>query len=142
LDFPGVSVISVGIRNISAGEIPFLEANRDRVRIHWGRDRRKWDPAAIVAPLTGRKVYLTFDVDGLDSSIMPATGTPEPGGLLWEDAMAIISAAAGVCEIIGADVNELAPIKGHHAPDFLVAKLVYKILSAALIGPPPGPPIG
>ena len=130
LDYDHIELISCGIRNISAEEIPFLEANRHRIHIHWGKDKRNWNIADIVAPLKGRPVYLTFDVDGFDASLMPATGTPEPGGVLWNEAMEIIRAVTKVAgKIVGADVNELAPIKGYHAADFLAAKLAYKILN-------------
>ena len=71
-------------------------------------------------------------MDGFDGSLMPATGTPEPGGLFWEDALNIITKAASVSNIVGADINELAPIEGWHACDFLAAKLAYKILGLAL----------
>ena len=79
--------------------------------------------------IKNRKVYITFDVDGLDLSIMPATGTPEPGGLLWNETMNIIKIAAQSSEIVGADVNELSPIKGFDSYNFLAAKLAYKIIS-------------
>ena len=62
--------------------------------------------------IKNKTVYLTFDVDGLDSSIMPATGTPEPGGLLWDETLDIIRIAAKNSNIVGADINELSPIKG------------------------------
>ena len=113
-------------------EIPFLDANAHRITIHWGKDRRDWNYDAIVAPLKDRPIYLTFDLDGFDSSLMPSTGTPEPGGLFWEDAMGIIERASKIGRIVGADINELAPIKGMHGPDFLAAKLAYKILNYAL----------
>ena len=71
--------------------------------------------------------------NGFDGSVMAATGTPEPGGIFWEDAMAIIKAAAEVCTIVGADVNELAPRPELHSCDFLAAKLAYKILNYALV---------
>jgi agmatinase len=132
LDQGDMELVSLGIRNISAEEIPFLEANRERIHIHWAKDMRSWDPAVIVKPLAGRPVYLTFDLDGFDASLMAATGTPEPGGMFWDDALAVIRAAAGVCEIVGADVVELAPKPNLHACDFLAAKLAYKILSYAL----------
>ena len=85
-----------------------------------------------MAPLRDRPIYLTFDLDGFDGSVMPATGTPEPGGLFWNDAIKIIKAASSAGKIVGADINELAPIEGMHAPNFLAAKLAYKILSLAL----------
>lgn len=128
LDNPELSLVSVGIRNISAEEIPFLEANRHRVEIFWGKDRKSWDVQKIVSSLKGRPIYVTFDVDGFDASLMPATGTPEPGGIFWEEAVEIIRAASEVGTIVGADINELAPIEGLHYCDFLAAKLAYKIL--------------
>ena len=70
-----------------------------------------------------------FDVDGLDSGIMPATGTPEPGGLFWDETLNILKIAAKNSNIVGADLNELSPIKGFNSYNFLAAKLVYKILS-------------
>ena len=70
-----------------------------------------------------------FDVVCFDSSIMPATGTPEPGGLFWDETLNIIKIAAKNSNIVGADINELAPIKGFNSYNFLVAKLAYKILS-------------
>jgi agmatinase len=124
-----ITLVSCGIRNISASEIPFLEANRHRIHIYWGKDMKQWDVAEIVSHLKGRPVYLTFDVDGFDGSVMPATGTPEPGGLFWPDAIDIITEAMKVCSVVGADINELAPIEGYHSADFLAAKLAYKILS-------------
>ena len=84
-------------------------------------------------PLKGKRVYLTFDLDGFDSSIMPATGTPEPGGLLWDDVMPIIRGAAKCSTIVGADINELAPRPELHACDFLAAKLAYKILNYVMV---------
>lgn len=129
LDHVKLKVISVGIRNISAEEIPFVEENRHRVHIYWGKDKKKWDVKEIVSHLKNLPIYITFDVDGFDSSVMPSTGTPEPGGLFWEDAIEIITAASQVGTIVGADINELAPIPHFHSCDFLVAKLAYKILS-------------
>ena len=134
MDNPISTLISCGIRNISASEIPYLEANRDRIKIYWGKDREIWNIEEIVAPLKDRPVFLTFDLDGFDSSLMQATGTPEPGGIFWSDAMKIISATAKIANIVGADVVELAPIRQFHSCDFLAAKLCYKILGYALKG--------
>lgn len=131
MDHENVSVVSCGIRNISAGEIPFLEKNAGRIRIFWAKDKHKWDMDEILSGLRGKPVYVTFDLDGFDASLMPATGTPEPGGLMWDEAMRILDAASRVARFVGADVNELAPVKGMHYCDFLAAKLSYKILSYA-----------
>jgi agmatinase len=135
MDHPISTLISCGIRNISASEIPYLEANRHRIHMYFGKDRRTWDAKKIVAPLKGRPVFLTFDLDGFDSSLMQATGTPEPGGVMWEDALDIIREASKISNIVGADVVELAPVKALHSCDFLAAKLCYKILSYALAKP-------
>jgi len=137
LDDDRLNLVSVGIRNISAEEIPFLEANRHRIHIHWAVDKADWDLEDIVAPLSGRPVYVTFDLDAFDSSLMPATGTPEPGGLFWDEALAVLRKAASLARIVGADITELAPRPGLHACNFLAAKLAYKMMSYALLGPPP-----
>jgi len=129
LDYKNVSVISFGIRNISAREIPCLKKNYSRINIFWAKDKMKWNLNKFKKMIKGKTVYLTFDVDGLDSSIMPATGTPEPGGLLWDETLNIIKIASKNSNIVGADINELAPIKGFNSYNFLVAKLAYKILS-------------
>jgi agmatinase len=129
LDNKNVSVISFGIRNISKSEIPFLKKNSSRINIFWAKDKKKWDLQKFKKMIKDKTVYLTFDVDGLDSSIMPATGTPEPGGLLWDETLEIIRIAAKNSNIVGADINELSPIKGFNSYNFLVAKLAYKILS-------------
>ena len=129
LDYKNVSVISFGIRNISASEIPCLKKNYSRINIFWAKDKMKWNLNKFKKMIKDKIVYLTFDVDGFDSSIMPATGTPEPGGLLWDETLNIIKIASKNSNIVGADINELAPIKGFNSYNFLVAKLAYKILS-------------
>ena len=129
LDYPNVSVVSFGIRNISKSEITFLKKNSSRINIFWAKDKNKWNLNKFKKLIKNKIVYLTFDVDGLDSSIMPATGTPEPGGLLWDETLNIIKIAAKNSKIVGADINELSPIKGFNSYNFLVAKLAYKILA-------------
>jgi len=129
LDHKNVSVISFGIRNISQSEISYLKKNSSRIKIFWAKDKVKWNLNKFIQMIKNKTVYLTFDVDGLDSSIMPATGTPEPGGLFWDETLNIIKIAAKNSNIVGADINELSPIKAFNSYNFLVAKLVYKILS-------------
>ena len=129
LDFKNVSIISFGIRNISSEEVSFLKKNSHRINIFWAKDKKKWNLNKFKKLINNKTVYLTFDVDGLDSSIMPATGTPEPGGLLWDETLNILKIAFKNSKIVGADINELSPIKGFDSYNFLVAKLAYKILS-------------
>lgn len=134
LDHDHVSLVSVGIRAISSGEVEFLEANRHRIYVHWGKDQARWDIEEIVKPLRGRPVYITFDIDALDGAIMPATGTPTPGGLQYLHALAILRRACEVGRIVGMDLVELAPIDGLHAFDYTAAALSYKMLNYALSG--------
>ena len=129
LDYKNVKVVSFGIRNLSQSEMDFYNNNKDRIEIFWGKDKKNWDLTKLDKLFKNKKVYITFDVDGLDSSVMPATGTPEPGGLLWEEVLLIIRKVCQISKIVGADINELAPIKNFNSYNFLVAKLAYKILS-------------
>ena len=129
LDFKNVNVVSFGIRNLSKSEMDFYKNNRDRIQIFWGKDKNKYDISELNKIFENKTVYITFDVDGFDSSVMPATGTPEPGGLFWEDVMPIIKRVCQVSNVVGADINELSPIKNFNSYNFLVAKLAYKILA-------------
>lgn len=134
LDFRHVSLVSVGIRAISEPEARFIDDNVGRVFMHYGYDQANWNVDEIVAPLKGRSVYLTVDIDALDGSIMPATGTPTPAGMNYLQALSIIRRAAEVSTIVGMDLVELAPMKRLHACDFLAAQLAYKMMSYALSG--------
>ena len=129
LDFKNVEVVSFGIRNLSASEMKFYNNNRDRIEIFWAKDKSSWDKNKIKEKILNKNIYITFDVDGFDSGIMPATGTPEPGGLFWDDVIPIIKNICKNSNVVGADINELAPIKNFDSYNFLVAKLAYKILS-------------
>ena len=129
LDFKNVKVVSFGIRNLSQSEMNFYKKNQERIEIFWGKDKKNWDLSRLKTIFKKKNVYITFDVDGFDASIMPATGTPEPGGLLWEDVLPIIKKVCEISNIVGVDINELAPIKNFESYNFLVAKLAYKILS-------------
>jgi agmatinase len=130
-------VFQIGIRNISAGEERFRRTCR---RVHTvfseeanGRPKYLDDLARFVR---GKRVYLTIDLDGFDPSLMPAVGTPEPGGMSWER---VLDVARVVCREAASvpvfDVVELAPVPGLRAPDFLAARLVFKIIALALLGP-------
>ena len=129
LDFKNVKVISFGIRNLSKEEMIFYNKNKKKIKIFWGNKKNNWKISAIRKIFKNKNVYITFDVDGFDSSLMPATGTPEPGGMFWDDVMPIIKNVCLVSNVVGADINELAPIKNFNSCNFLTAKLAYKIIS-------------
>jgi len=131
-----VPAASVGIRSISEEEAEYFESHPQPV---WSvRQFRalagRWGP--ILDALTD-DVFITFDLDGLDPSILPATGTPEPGGLDWFEAVDLLQAVAESRRIVGFDVVELAPLPGQVASDFLASRLVYRLIGLAL-GRPPG----
>ena len=132
LDLEGVSLVSVGVRAISKAEMVFYEANQQRISIHWAYNQAQWNIERMLAPLAGRPVYVTFDIDALDAAVMPATGTPTPGGLGYLQALAILRRACAVGNVVGADLVEFAPIAGLHAYDYTAAALAYKMLSYAL----------
>ena len=130
-------VLQLGIRSLCPEEMAFARANPERVRIWFSEEVHADDwQTEFVARLQGRRIYLTIDVDGLDPSIVPATGTPEPDGLTWTEAVAILQTVAQFATIIGIDCVELAPAENLHMADFAVAKLLYKTISYAKIGHP------
>jgi len=121
-------VTEVGIRSLSTEEAELLP--RLETTVFYDVDMRK-DPKWIdaVVESLAPDVYLSIDVDGMDPAIMPATGTPEPGGLSWYELLALLRKTIEKRKVVGCDVVELAPMPGNVAPNFLCAKLVYKILS-------------
>ncbi len=121
------NIANVGVRNISHEEVMWLENEKPNINIFWARRMSKWNFHDIVGTLSDN-VYLTIDVDGLDSSIMPATGTPEPGGMTWYQLCELIKVLCIRKNVVGADIVGLTPIEHLQAPDFLVAKLLYKII--------------
>jgi len=133
LEYAGLT--QVGIRSLSTEEAEALP--RLRTTVFYDVDMRR-DPRwidAVVASLQP-DVYVSIDVDGLDPAIMPATGTPEPGGLSWNEITSLLRAVAEQRRIVAADVVELSPIPGIVAPNFLCAKLVYKLLTYRFAGDP------
>ena len=129
LDYKNIEIISFGIRNLCSDEYKYYKSIPKRMKIFWGKDMGNWNLSILRKMIKNKNVYITFDLDGFDSSLMSATGTPEPGGLFWNDAMRILKITSENSNIVGADINELAPKKNLHACDFIAAKLAYKILS-------------
>ena len=119
-------IVQVGVRSMDSSEKEFI----DRGRVFFAEDiysRTGWIDEAV-GKLSG-KVYVTIDLDVFDPSIMPSTGTPEPGGLLWYEVLRLLKAVSDKKNIVGFDVVELCPNERNKAPDFLAAKLIYKMLS-------------
>lgn len=118
-------IVSVGIRSMSPEEKPLLNLSHTFFAGDLHDDEDWMDK--VVQKLSDR-VYISFDLDVFDSSLMPSTGTPEPGGLFWHQVTKLLKKVAQKKQIVGFDVVELCPIPGLKAPDYLAAKLVYKLL--------------
>jgi agmatinase len=120
----------VGVRSISIEETKYL----DKINIFWARDiiESKVSIPDIIMNLSD-KVYITIDIDVFDPSIVPSVGTPEPGGLSWRQILNIVSEVASKKNIVGFDVVELSPIPGIIHPDFLSARLIYRIIGYIII---------
>ncbi|MDH3523908.1 MAG: agmatinase [Acidobacteriota bacterium] len=130
-------ILQLGIRSVATEEAELIAAEPERLRVWWAEEIHAggW-VAELEERLSGRDVYLSIDVDGLDPALVPATGTPEPGGLDWSQALAMTRAISRAAMVVGMDCVELAPSPGLHHADFAVAKLLYKTLS--FIHCPPG----
>lgn len=126
-ELPNVDkIVSVGIRSMSSEELPNLD-RPNTFFAHELDDQGKW-MEKVLKKIKG-PVYVTFDLDGFSSALMPSTGTPEPGGLSWNQATRLLKLVAEKKQIVGFDVVELCPQPGSPASDYLAAKLVYKLLS-------------
>lgn len=119
-------IVQVGIRSMCGEEVP----SADFDRIYFAHKLHK-DPELYLSAIEklSRNVYITIDLDVFDPSIMPSTGTPEPGGLLWYDVMNFLKRVVSERNIVGFDVVELCPSKSNYSPDFMAAKLIYQLLS-------------
>ncbi len=120
-------LVQVGIRSMSKEEGDYLPNSKVKsYSADYVFDNAKW--AETVCKHLRGDVYITIDLDVFDPSIMLATGTPEPGGLYWRDVLKILKMASSCCNIRGFDVVELAPLPGVVAPDFMAAKLIYRLM--------------
>ncbi len=123
-------ILQFGIRSISTEEIDFIRSNSERIRTWFKEDTdsNEWQKE-FISLISGKKIYLTIDVDGLDPSVIAATGTPEPDGLCWKKTVEIIKLLTCSAELIALDCVELAPVLGMHLSEYAAAKLVYKVLA-------------
>jgi agmatinase len=125
----GTHVTSVGVRSMEAAESEFLASARSRIFLAAEVVGRLTERAEeIVASIPGREVYLTIDLDGLDPAVVPAVGTPVPGGLGWYETLTLLRVLARERCLIGADVVELAPRSGLHCADAAAARLACKVI--------------
>jgi agmatinase len=123
-------VLQLGIRSVCSEEVEFVRTHPDRARVWYAEQVHEGDwRSELIARIHGKRVFLTIDVDGLDPSIVPATGTPEPDGLTWRETLAILRTVTAHAEVVALDCVELAPTAGLHMADFAVAKLLYKTIS-------------
>ena len=120
------NLVQVCIRSAEKEEMQFAQ-DENVFFAHQMYGNEEWMQASI--DRLGKEVYLTIDLDALDPSILPGTGTPEPGGLQWYELLKYLRLLFEQREVVGFDIVELAPISGHRASEFLAAKLYYKLLS-------------
>lgn len=121
-------IVQVGIRNISAEEIDALPNLQTKIFYDWNmRDDPRWIDHVVEA--LSPTVYITIDLDGLEPGLMPAVGTPEPGGLSWRELTTLLRRTFERRSVVACDVVELCPIPGMASPNFAAARLVYKLLS-------------
>ena len=119
--------VQVAIRNLSAPEAEAIPDLPTKVFYDWNmREDPAWMSRIVEA--LGEKVYITIDLDGIDPAVMPAVGTPEPGGLSWRELLGLMKLVMTTKTVVAADVVELCPIPGFVAPNFLAARLVYKLI--------------
>ena len=120
-------LIQVGIRSMSKEESDFLPQSKVKsYSADFALENKDWCET-ICKDLSG-DLFVTIDLDVFDPSIMPSTGTPEPGGLYWRTVLRLLELVSRSCKIRGFDVVELAPISGIVAPDFMAAKLIYRLM--------------
>lgn len=129
-----VNLVAVGIRAMTADERAYADA-AENVHIFFADDIHtgtEWMDQVL--EVLGEDIYISFDVDGFDPSLVPGTGTPEPGGLTWYPVIQLLRRVFETRRVHAADIVELAPIPGNPAADFLVAKLLYKMIAYRFLG--------
>ena len=119
--------VQVAIRNLSTLEVAAIPGLATTVFYDWNM-REDPDWMQRVVDKLGERVYITLDCDGIDPAVMPAVGTPEPGGLSWRELLTLLKLVMSSRTVVAADVVELCPIPGFVAPNFLAARLVYKLI--------------
>lgn len=123
-----LNIVQAGIRSLSSEEAEFLSGN-DNINVFFAKDIAVTNIERIIGEILASlkdRVYISVDLDGFDPSLIPSTGTPEPGGLNWYQVLSLLQGIFKMKDVIGMDVVELAPAPGNLSPDVLAAKLIYK----------------
>jgi agmatinase len=126
-------IVQVGIRSMSAEELPFAEKDRIFFSHELYYDKTLYEKA--IDKLT-ENVYITIDLDVFDPSLMPSTGTPEPGGPPYYELLHFMRDVMKTRNVVGFDIVELCPSVTNKSPDFIAAKIIYQLLSYKFVGPP------
>ena len=129
----GLPILPVGIRSLCLEEAELIK--QQQIPVVWAKDiyrQPNWIEKAI-SHITTDKVFITIDLDGLDSSLMPGVGTPEPGGLNWYEITKFLRSLFTKHRVIGCDVMELAPTSDSVVSEFIAAKLVYKLIGYSVL---------
>jgi len=128
----GFPIVQIGTRAVAQEERDYRAAHPETITAYDGIDIADGKmPADFIPRGFPKEVYVSFDVDGLDPSVMPATGTPVPGGLLWYDVVRMMRTVTASCRVCGIDIVELAPVKGLHAANFTAALLAHLLMAMA-----------
>ena len=135
----GVELVQVGMRSCSREEAQLVEDRK--LTVYWARHVAGHVAfhREVLLRLAERPVFVTVDLDGFDPSVLPATGTPEPGGLSWFDVTRLLSMVGRHCKVVGADITELAPHETSRPSEFLAARLAAKMLAYFWAGEAPRP---
>jgi agmatinase len=130
----GVPTVAVGIRSVSLEEAEYVHA--ERVPVFLGREiRARGLPVEEIVSRLSNPVYVTVDLDAFDPAAVPAVGTPEPGGLTWDEGCRLLRAVCERRQVVGLDIVELCPIPGQPASDFFAAKLANKLIGYLGLSP-------
>lgn len=128
----GCPIVQIGIRSLSSVEDEFIKKEKIGKNIFYAPV--KDDYKKIISKCTSKKIYITIDVDSFDPAVMPATGTPEPGGLLWDWVISFLHKVFSQKDVIGFDIVEVAPRKDNYLTEFSAAKLLYHLIGLKFLG--------
>ncbi|MDI9819652.1 MULTISPECIES: arginase family protein [unclassified Legionella] len=133
LKHPRLQLLGLGLRNIDQRFYQLAQREKDRLRLYYAHNKATWDWQSINDFLRKKRVYLSISVNFFDMSLLPATPSPEPGGLMWDESMACIDALASIINPVGACLCDFSPLEHVLSYDLLVAKFVYRLLTSLFV---------